>query len=136
MKRRSFLIVLGFALATAIRAPAASPVLVWSDEFNQPDSSGPDSAKWIYDLGTGYPPGWGNNELETYTDSRANSFVADDPTATDGRVLVFRALNSGSMYTSARIKTRATFQYVRLEARARIPSGAGLWPAFWAVGGD
>ncbi len=136
MKRKAILLVLGLVAWAASRTPASSPVLVWSDEFNQPESSGPDSAKWIYDLGTGEPPGWGNNELETYTDSRANSFVAADPAATDGKVLVIRAAKSGSGYTSARVKTRATFQYVRFEARARIPSGAGCWPAFWTLGGN
>jgi beta-glucanase (GH16 family) len=136
MKRRAFLLVLCLAAGAVARASSASPVLVWSDEFNQPDSSGPDSTKWIYDLGAGHPPGWGNQELETYTDLRANSFVADDPLAVDGKALVIRALKSGSGYTSARIRTRATFQYVRLEARARIPSGAGFWPAFWAIGGN
>jgi beta-glucanase (GH16 family) len=136
MKRRAQFLVLCFAAAAASRAPAASPVLIWSDEFNQAESSVPDTAKWIYDLGTGEPPGWGNNELETYTDSPANAFVANDSSAVDGKSLVIRAVKSASGYTSARIKTRATFQYVRFEARARIPSGAGCWPAFWALGGD
>jgi beta-glucanase (GH16 family) len=133
MKSKALLIVVCLAVP---RIHAASPVLVWSDEFNQPESSGPDTGKWIYDIGTGEPAGWGNHELETYTDSRTNSFVANDPGATDGKALVIRAVRTGTGYTSARIKTRETFQYVRLEARARIPSGAGCWPAFWAVGGN
>jgi beta-glucanase (GH16 family) len=136
MKQREFLLLIGLVSTAASRLQAASPVLVWSDEFNQPASSGPDGSKWIYDLGTGEPTGWGNNELETYTDSRTNSFVAGDPAATDGYALVIRAVKSDSGYTSARIKTRDTFQYVRFETRARIPSGAGCWPAFWALGGN
>jgi beta-glucanase (GH16 family) len=136
MKRREFLLLLGLVAGATSVIHAASPVLVWSDEFSQPASSGPDGTKWIYDLGTGEPPGWGNNELETYTDSRTNSFVAGDTDAIDGKALVIRAVRSGSGYSSARIKTRDTFQYVRFEARARIPSGAGCWPAFWAIGGN
>jgi beta-glucanase (GH16 family) len=136
MKRREILLLLSLLAGATSRIHAASPVLIWSDEFNQTASSGPDGTKWIYDLGTGEPSGWGNSELETYTDSRTNSFVAADPGAIDGKALVIRAAKSGSGYTSARIKTRDTFQYVRLEARARIPSGAGCWPAFWAIGGN
>jgi beta-glucanase (GH16 family) len=136
MKRKAFLILACALAGSPALVRAASPVLVWSDEFNQPASTGPDTSKWIYDLGAGDPPGWGNEELETYTDSRGNSFVASDPSATDGKALVIRAVKSGPAYTSARIKTRATFQYVRLEARVRVPSGAGCWPAFWAVGGN
>jgi len=134
MKRSAFLMALGAALAPLPQIRAETPVLVWSDEFNQPDSTGPDPAKWAYELGVGNPPGWGNSELETYTDSRSNSLVVSDAGATDGKALAIRALRSGSSYTSARIHTLATFQYGRLEARARIPYGAGCWPAFWAIG--
>jgi len=134
MKRKAFLLLSCALVGMPSPARAASPELVWSDEFNQPESTGPDPAKWVYDLGTGEPPGWGNDELETYTDSRANSLVADDPAAFDGKALVIRAAKSGAGYTSARIETRTTFQYVRLEARVRIPRGVGCWPAFWAIG--
>jgi beta-glucanase (GH16 family) len=113
---------------------AATPALVWSDEFNQDVGSAPDSSKWTHELGAG---GWGNNELETYVDSRSNSFVMADPDATDGHALAIVALKSTSgAYTSARIKTQGKFStgYGRLEARLKTSNGKGLWPAFWLLG--
>ncbi|HEY3756681.1 MAG TPA: family 16 glycosylhydrolase [Opitutaceae bacterium] len=126
-------------LAALVAAPAlaqsSGPVLVWNDEFAGPAGSGPDPSQWNYDLGGG---GWGNNELETYTNSRSNSVIVDDPLATDGKALALRAQSANGSYTSARLQTEGTFsfKYGRLECRARIPSGVGLWPAFWALGSD
>jgi beta-glucanase (GH16 family) len=122
----------------APRARAASPTLVWHDEFNQPVGTGPDTTKWTYDLGAGNPVGWGNNELETYTNSRSNSVIVADPDATDGKALAIIAQGSNGSYTSARLNTQTTysFTYGRLETRARMPAGAGLWPAFWALGSN
>jgi beta-glucanase (GH16 family) len=120
------------------RAGAATPTLVWHDEFNQPVGSGPDTTKWTYDIGVGDPAGWGNNELESYTDSRSNSVIVADPDATDGKALAIIAQSSNGSYTSARLNTETTysFQYGRLEARARVPTGVGLWPAFWTLGSN
>ena len=117
-------------------ARASSPQLVWNDEFDQAEGSAPDPSRWIYDLGVGSPPGWGNDELESYTNSRNNSLIVSDPAATDGKALAIRAQSSNGLYTSARINTASTFsfKYGRLEARAKVPSGAGCWPAFWALG--
>jgi beta-glucanase (GH16 family) len=100
--------------------------LVWNDEFNQPIGTGPDPALWVHDLGNS---GWGNCELQTYTDARENSCVVADPEATDGRALVLR-------YTSARLKTHGRFTtgYGRIEARLKLPRGQGIWPAFWMLG--
>jgi beta-glucanase (GH16 family) len=104
--------------------------LVWSDEFNGAAGAAPDSSKWTYDLGAS---GWGNQELESYTDTRENSFL-------DGKGhLVIRALRtSDGKYTSARLKTEGKFstQYGRIEARIKLPRGQGIWPAFWMLGAD
>jgi beta-glucanase (GH16 family) len=116
---------------------AAGPAPAWRDEFNQPAGSAPDSAKWVYDLGN--RDGWGNAELEFYTDTRANSFVTDDRAATDGKVLVIRAVRgTGGRYTSARLKTLGKFatRYGRIEARLKLPRGQGIWPAFWMLGAN
>lgn len=113
---------------------AAEPT--WQDEFNQPAGTGPDPARWAYDLGNG-EDGWGNAEKERYTDSRHNSFVVDDPEATDGKALVLRAERaSDGSFTSARIKTagKKYFRHGHIEARMRLPVGAGIWPAFWLLG--
>jgi beta-glucanase (GH16 family) len=137
VKTRPFLLLFAAALAP-LGGRAASPVLVWSDEFNQAPGTPPDPARWGYDLGVGNPPGWGNNELETYTNSPNNVLVVADPAATDGRALAIRAQAAGGGYTSARINTAATFTltYGRMEARARVPTGVGCWPAFWALGSN
>ena len=116
-------------------------VLTWSDEFNGPDNSAVDATKWVYDTGG---TGWGNNELEYYTNDTANAVVV-------GGNLVITATTSGAAshtcsypsngpcgYTSARIRTQGKFtqQYGRFEARIQIPEGQGLWPAFWMLGAD
>jgi beta-glucanase (GH16 family) len=122
-------------LLAAARLEAATPTLIWSDDFNQPDNSAPDPAKWTYDLGDN---GWGNDELETYTDSRDNSYITTDPAATDGKALAIRIINANGSYTSARLKTQGLFNasYGRIEANLRVVNGDGLWPAFWLLGAD
>ncbi len=112
----------------------SSAAPLWQDEFNQPVGSGPDPAKWVYDLGDN---GWGNKELQTYTNTRENSFVANDPEATDGRALVIKAQRTlPGGYTSARLKTHGKFatKFGRIEARLKLPKGQGIWPAFWMLG--
>lgn len=114
--------------------PAAVPTLVWSDEFNQPVGAAPDSTRWVHDVGAG---GWGNNELQSYTDSRDNSYVAADDGALDRRALAISALRTPvGGYTSARLKTQGLFSvtYGRIEARIKLPRGRGLWSAFWTLG--
>ena len=113
---------------------ASNPV--WQDEFNQPVGTGPDPAKWVYDLGDN---GWGNKELQAYTSSRENSFVVADPDATDGRALVLKAVRDpAGGYTSARLRTQGKFStgYGRIEARLKLPQGQGIWPAFWMLGAN
>ncbi|HLP65469.1 glycoside hydrolase family 16 protein [Flavobacterium sp.] len=105
--------------------------LVWSDEF---DATGaPDSGKWNFNIGTGNN-GWGNNELQYYTDRSQNIKVEDG-------MLKITALNElylGSSYTSARITTKGKLEqkYGRIEARIKLPWGKGIWPAFWMLGAD
>lgn len=108
--------------------------LVWSDEFNGPDGSSPDSSKWVLETGGN---GWGNNELEYYTSRIQNAHLqggnliitalAEDYTGPDGVI---------RKYTSARLKTQGKFSqtYGKFEARIKIPFGQGLWPAFWMLG--
>ena len=107
--------------------PAGGWNLVWSDEFN--GSGAINTANWNFDLGGG---GWGNGELETYTNSTAN--VYQDGTGN----LVIKAIKSGSSYTSGRIQTsgKRQFTYGKIEMRARLPYGQGIWPAFWMLGTD
>jgi beta-glucanase (GH16 family) len=112
-------------------APPSGWNLVWSDEFNGAWGS-PDSSKWGFETGNG---GWGNNELEFYTNRTDNVFV-------DGggnlEIVAKRENYGGSAYTSGRINTNGKFtqQFGRIEARIKIPQGQGIWPAFWMLGSN
>jgi beta-glucanase (GH16 family) len=104
--------------------------LVWSDEFNSATSSNVDSTKWVFESGNN--GGWGNGELEFYTGRTNNAYVANG-------LLHMRALNestNGFHFTSVRIKTdtKFWFTYGRVEWRAKLPSGVGMWPALWMMG--
>lgn len=103
--------------------------LVWSDEFNR--SGAPDPANWSYDLGTGNS-GWGNNEVQVYTQESANVRVSD------GKLIIDALKASNGTWTSARIKTQGKhrFRYGRIEFRAKLPAGSGTWPALWMLGED
>ncbi|PKP46341.1 MAG: glycosyl hydrolase family 16 [Bacteroidetes bacterium HGW-Bacteroidetes-11] len=103
--------------------------LTWSDEFNGTAGQLPDAGKWKFDLGTGQN-GWGNSELQSYTNSPAN--ISYDGNGN----LVITAIKDGNSFTSARIKTQGLFaqKYGRFEARLKTPYGPGLWPAFWMLG--
>lgn len=108
--------------------------LSWSDEFSGPDGSAPDGSRWVYDLGGG---GWGNNELQTYTDRRENVFVRNAMLVIRARREAFKGKDGiAREYTSGRLKTLGTFSqaYGRFEARIKLPRGQGIWPAFWMLG--
>jgi beta-glucanase (GH16 family) len=102
--------------------------LVWADEFDQPDGSAPDMKKWNHQQGGS---GWGNGELQHYTDTIENSFIQDG-------MLVIRANQEymmGRDYTSARLTTqfKGDWTYGRYEIRAKLPNTQGIWPAFWLL---
>ena len=103
--------------------------LVFADEFN--NNGAPDPAKWSYDLGAG---GWGNNELQNYTDR------IDNVTASGGtlKIIAKREAYSGSAFTSARIltKNKYAFKYGKVECSAKLPAGGGTWPAIWMLGSN
>ncbi len=110
--------------------------LVWSDEFNGPDGSRPDPAKWKFDIGGN---GWGTEELEYYTNRPENSFVRGGNLVIQAQKENFTGSDHVTRdYTSARMTTQGLFAqtYGRFEARIKIPRGQGLWPAFWLLGND
>lgn len=103
--------------------------LTWEDEFDV--DGAPNSENWDYNIGG---DGWGNNELQYYTDRTENVKVEDG-------MLHITALQEdfeGSGYTSARMITKGKFEqtYGRYEARIKLPWGQGVWPAFWLLGAD
>jgi beta-glucanase (GH16 family) len=120
----------------------ASGTVVWSDEFSNSTSANaqPNPLVWTYDTGTDC---CGNNELETYCawGSATAPCSTTNPSAyvgTDGYLHIVAQNPSGSVYTSARMKTEGlfSFQYGRLEARIMAPESQGMWPAFWLLGNN
>lgn len=105
--------------------------LVWSDEFNT--DGRPDQSKWTYELGTG-DNGWGNNELQTYTNRVENSVVSNGTL----KINLIKENYQGSAYTSARLvsKGKYDFKYGKIEFRAKLPNGKGTWPALWMLGAN
>lgn len=105
--------------------------LVWSDEFN---GSEVDTTKWSFQRGDGsevsLPSGWGNNEQQWYTDQ--NATVADGFLTITARE---ETVEPGFRYTSARLRSfrKGDWTYGRMEMRAKMPLGKGLWPAFWML---
>jgi beta-glucanase (GH16 family) len=107
-------------------------LMVWSDEFAGEQI---DQSKWDYDIGTG-SNGWGNNELQYYTDRTDNVYLSEGK-------LVIQAIKEKSPYqdcdyTSARVVTRnkGDWKYGRFEIRAKLPRGQGIWPAIWLLPTD
>jgi len=116
--------------------PSSGFTLTWSDEFSGADGSTPDASKWTYDLGGG---GWGNHELETYTNRAANAQIKSGSLVITAQKETFTGTDGMTRdYTSARLKTLGLFSqaYGRFEARIKIPAGQGMWPAFWMMGND
>jgi beta-glucanase (GH16 family) len=109
--------------------------LVWSDDFNGSNGSPPDPAMWTLVTGGN---GWGNNELEYYTDRIQNAYQQDGNLIIKVLAEKFTANGVTRNYTSARLTTKAKFRqmYGRFEASIRIPRGQGIWPAFWMLGDD
>ncbi len=123
------------ATATAVTAPVKAAdskqyKLVWSDEF---DGTALDQDNWNYEHGNGNW-GWGNNEWEDYTDEERNIKVENGNLVITARA--DKEEGGDIHYTSARIQTsgKASFKYGKIEARIKVPSEDGLWPAFWMLG--
>ncbi len=130
---RVSLAVLGLAVALLAAGCNDQPPkwnLVWSDEFDGPAGTSPDPAFWELETGGS---GWGNDELQFYT-ARPENVSLDG----DGFLVLTarKEAYQGRAYTSARINTRGKFEQGlgRWEARIRVPSGMGIWPAFWLLG--
>lgn len=99
--------------------------LAWNDEFDGNDLS----SDWVFDIGTGNS-GWGNNELQYYTNQNYN--VSNGLLEIKARKEPFNA----QQYTSTRIKTQGinSWKYGRIDVRAALPFGQGIWPAIWMLG--
>lgn len=103
--------------------------VVWSDEF---DGEGlVDESKWTYDIGNW---GWGNNELQYYTEKRLENARQED----GNLIIEARKNDDGNLWTSARLTTRGkvSFLYGKIEFRAKVPRERGNWAAAWTLGDD
>ena len=121
-------------LSGGVVTTCAGTNLVWSDEFN---GSAVDTTKWTFDTGNGGSnPGWGNRELEYYTSRTTNAYLADGMLHIRAQREVTNDASGTYYYTSARMKTEGRFwtKYGRIEWRAKLPDGTGLWPALWMLG--
>lgn len=127
------------ALGCDTQSDALSPLrvergwrVVWEDGFEGPAGGAVDANKWVLDLGRG-EGGWGNNELQSYTARPENIALSGDGFL---EITARKEALGGAEYTSARMKTEGRFTqtYGRVEARMKLPTGAGLWPAFWMLG--
>lgn len=103
--------------------------IIWQDEFNGTQLN---TLYWSNELGNGCSVGncgWGNNELENYT-------ASEDNLKLENGKLIITAVNTGGGYTSARIKTQAKVKptFGRIDVRAKLPKGKGIWPAIWMLG--
>jgi beta-glucanase (GH16 family) len=135
-----YLLLSGFTVTSSSQTVAASTKndgwqLVWSDEFNGSDGSSIDHSKWTIETGG---EGWGNEELEFYTNRIENVSIREGHLAITARAEKFTASGITRNYTSGRLKTLGHFSqtYGRFEARIKVPSGQGMWPAFWMLGDD
>ncbi len=115
----------------------SKPLLVWSEEFNY--SGLPDTSKWGYDIGDGCSApsgcGWGNNERQFYTANRRENARVEN-----GHLVIeaHREKMGSREYTSSRMvtKNKGDWKYGRIEIRAKLPSGRGVWPAIWMLSTD
>ena len=127
--RLSLALIFCLVAATGFMTKPKSPKLIWSDEFEY--TGLPDSTKWSYDLGTGPPEDWGNQELEYYTRNAKNARVEN------GKLIIeaHQEPLGGKNFTSARLVTRgkADWKNVRIDIRAKVASGKGAWSAIWMM---
>ena len=103
--------------------------IAWQDEFSM---AAIDQRSYNFDIGDGCPNlcGWGNNELQTYTDNPSNVYLKD------GSLIIKALATNQNSYSSARITTKdkREFKYGRIDIRAKITKGQGVWPAIWMLG--
>lgn len=110
--------------------------LEWSEEFNDNSIN---NLNWVHELGDGtaygLPAGWGNNELQLYTDAPENSFIEVDSDNISALVITATE-DSPGVYHSAKLTTQGLqgFRYGKIDARIKLPTAQGMWPAFWMLG--
>jgi beta-glucanase (GH16 family) len=113
----------------------ADPVfdnLVWFDEFDVDGAI--NSEKWFHQTQLPWGGSWYNGEIQHYTDRIDNSYVENGILKIVAKKETYSNQGHTKQYTSARLNSKFTFQYGKVEIRAKLPSGAGTWPAIWMLG--
>lgn len=106
--------------------------LVWSDEF---DTNGAvDDDKWFHQTQIPYGDSWFNGEVQHYTNRLDNSYVEDGMLKIVAKRENFTDQGVTKEFTSARLNSKFAFTYGKVEVRAKLPTGAGTWPAIWMLG--
>lgn len=120
-------LMLAFLVTALTNATAQPKKLVWADEFNKDGL--PDTTKWGYNIGGS---GWGNNELQFYAGNRK-----ENASVQKGHLLISarREDYKGKNYSSARMisKNKGDWKYGKIEVKAKLPKGKGIWPAIWML---
>ena len=119
--------------------------LIWTQDFSEPAGTAPDAGFWTFDIGDGTSsgiPGWGNQEREWYLESQARTngqghlVITAQKLPSDNELEAY--YGGPAEWSSAKLHTagKVSVRYGRVEARVRVPKGAGTWPAFWMLGTD
>jgi beta-glucanase (GH16 family) len=112
--------------------PSVFNTLVWADEFDTNGVATP--AKWFYQTQLPTSGSWFNGELQHYTNRVSNAFMSGGMLNIVAKKETFTDQGQTKSYTSARLNSKFAFKYGRVEMRAKLPTGAGTWPAFWMLG--
>lgn len=106
--------------------------LVWSDEFNE--GATVDTSKWFFQTKIPNGDSWYNNEVQHYTNRIENTFIQDSSLYIKVKRETFTDQGQTKEFTSGRLNSKYAFKYGRIEARAKLPTGLGTWPAIWMLG--
>jgi beta-glucanase (GH16 family) len=106
--------------------------LVWSDEFNT--NGVVNNLNWFHQTQLPNGTSWYNGELQHYTNNQTNSYCSNGILSITAKKEVLTQQNQTKQYTSARLNSKFAFKYGRVEVRAKLPTGAGTWPAIWMLG--
>jgi len=113
---------------------AQGPGLIWADEFNIDGAINAD--KWLAETVPPNNGSWFNSEEQHYTDRMDNAFVSNGTLKIVAKKEEYTSFNSTKNYTSARLNSKFSFTYGRIEVRAKLPAGGGTWPAIWTLGSN
>lgn len=108
--------------------------LIWSDEFDY--QGRPDNSKWYHQTFAPNGGSWFNGELQHYVDKENTTYVSNGTLKIIARKETYTTQNTTKEYTSARLNSKFDFKYGRIDVRAKLPSGAGTWPAIWTLGSN